>query len=1609
VPYAVEVTPDGGTVTKPTSTAVNSVSFTVRNAGDNPDTYGFSCFATGPLTCTGTPSPVTLQPFTQTNVTVQFSTSGTIGSGTLQLEASGGTVANDVGSYTVTTAAAPTVTFVVPTLTSGSRAVVRTRQPIIRALFASGGSGVDSMPTMTWRGQSVTALVRRSRGLIEWEVDSTRWLGIGDSAQVAVTACAQVSACTTVSRWVVLENDQKPVLGFSGIPLEALGSQFTAPFGPGISVSGAEVESGFSTTPYYSMGVPRSVGLSYSTRQSYPRALVPVDLELPWPAGTPNQVKLVLIDGGTRLDSLVLSSPTCATGAVKRCRTVLQADFSGGTYATPTRKWLTVEVSVTSGATTKMGSDSVEVVVVDRRDSPYGNGWWPSVALQLAAAGTNDRVLVGPTGAATVFRGNGDSVYISPPGNFSTLRRIAGGEWELQARGTTAKLVFDSSGRLKKSVDRNGNRDSLAYNASSKLTSVTDPVGKTTTLAYSGGGKLVSMTDPGGRVNVVTINGSNKLVYDSLASGPSAGGGRYVNSYTYRDYGSSLVLWKRIGVLLDTTIVRYDSTFRRRPYEVRLPRVQDETGNEVTPVIEYFAYERQGYGTLRSLDSVYVELKDPRDNWTRSLLNRWGQSRRTWDAIGVLSRSQYDPDGLIQWSEGKVADSSRVYQAYDSFDRLAKSYIIRAAGDTLRLDSLVYDGLHRMIKRIDSRGKRVDSLSYDANGNVIASTDVLGNTSRTWYASDGLPDSTRAAGNTVSRVFTYHATTRNLQRVLDETGDTVTTNSYDTHGRLTKAERRLQVEENGTGVNQVQWRRTQTYYNSGNQVDSVVVQRTNNCTSPCSNPVWPADTLTSQRVGYRYDRAGRDSLRLNERGVATRYVYDLLGRLTSRRPWTDSSTVKDSMVYDVAGNLVKTITRRGDVILIARDSRNRATGTIIPGVGTLTPVYGGPLDQVTRLYFASPVDSIGGVSGELRWGYDQRGRLKADTSYTGTTARSTTYAYDSFERPSTMTDPLGTWTTRYEAQRGYADTLLTPFADTLLYTYDAQGRSLGPTIGSSGPRQARSMTWLENGELSTLTTTVSTGTSYVAGKYERQMDLPDDPVPLNPIWTEKQGSTGPTVVKVDGVDYDGWQRVKRWTGTTNGGSQVVEAVEYDRTGNLKTADNEEYDLVTDRLLQRTAGGHRYFYTYDRAGNLTQERDSTLSSGTVVVTTYAYDGLSQLRSVRRGATLIARYGYDVQGRRIAKRVYSAASGGAVGFSRFVYHGGHVAFETDSVGTIGLRYTWGQDVDDLIGVRDAAGNQYYAVQDKLGSVRGLVKRDGTWVLSLAYKPWGGVLDSAGTQHALLRYRWTGREYDVETGFYFHRSRYYSPAARRFVQEDPIGNEGSTNLYAYVDGEVLEATDPSGLFKKCPRCGGGGGSPRPDGGYMNRFDGMNSRFGGWDTMWGPTATEQMLAEYEAWVAAGSYVTASGKRALTTPEVKRGYDPDPTPGFSGLLAAANISTTDLSIPAGARVIAGVVSSLKDLPKDPNGTFTQIPFAVEGVMGAGLWGRAYRRNEFGIDTGNEYVMPRAIFDVWYAQNQPAFAAFTVYPIRIGGTALTAIFVGYLIYPYYNELLGPEI
>ena len=341
---------------------------------------------------------------------------------------------------------------------------------------------------------------------------------------------------------------------------------------------------------------------------------------------------------------------------------------------------------------------------------------------------------------------------------------------------------------------------------------------------------------------------------------------------------------------------------------------------------------------------------------------------------------------------------------------------------------------------------------------------------------------------------------------------------------------------------------------------------------------------------------------------------------------------------------------------------------------------------------------------------------------------------------------------------------------------------------SQSIRQERS--WLFKGDetLHNATTTAYTATgSYDPGSWYRRTD-DVGPMALTPSWQQQLGPTAPMQTLIDSTVMDGWGRLVRWAGFDDGVLELAENYTFDATGNINQPTGlGNYHATTDRLLGRINGAGRDSLRYDRAGNLIQLREA--SNGPVW--DYGYDALEQLVSVRRNSTLIARYGYDVLGRRIAKRVYSSASGGTVGYLRFAYRGDQVGFETDSGGTIGLKYTYG-GTDNLVALTDGAVH-YYVTTDKLGSVRALSRRDGTWALTQRFGAYGErIARDTSAGFALgkrLRYGWTGREYDSETGLSFHRARYYLPSLRRWTQEDPIGYRGGGNLYSYAGGSPLE----------------------------------------------------------------------------------------------------------------------------------------------------------------------------------------------------------------------------
>jgi RHS repeat-associated protein len=80
---------------------------------------------------------------------------------------------------------------------------------------------------------------------------------------------------------------------------------------------------------------------------------------------------------------------------------------------------------------------------------------------------------------------------------------------------------------------------------------------------------------------------------------------------------------------------------------------------------------------------------------------------------------------------------------------------------------------------------------------------------------------------------------------------------------------------------------------------------------------------------------------------------------------------------------------------------------------------------------------------------------------------------------------------------------------------------------------------------------------------------------------------------------------------------------------------------------------------------------------------------------------------------------------------------------------------------------------------------------------YAPYGSSTYQAVRRQTetAKRYRYTGKERDEESGFYYHGARYYAPWLARWTSADPGGMVDGVNLFAYGRNSPLTFSDSSG----------------------------------------------------------------------------------------------------------------------------------------------------------------------------------------------------------------------
>jgi RHS repeat-associated protein len=240
----------------------------------------------------------------------------------------------------------------------------------------------------------------------------------------------------------------------------------------------------------------------------------------------------------------------------------------------------------------------------------------------------------------------------------------------------------------------------------------------------------------------------------------------------------------------------------------------------------------------------------------------------------------------------------------------------------------------------------------------------------------------------------------------------------------------------------------------------------------------------------------------------------------------------------------------------------------------------------------------------------------------------------------------------------------------------------------------------------------------------------------------------------------------------------------------------------------------------------------------------------------------RFTYDYMSRRVRKQTYEHSGSSWNPYpsldEKYLYSGWHLVAVYDGLNANQLlrTFTWGADVSGSVGglggiggllsVQEHSGThagKYLYVYDATGNVTQLVKAsDGTVVAKYQYDPFGRTRVAAGNGYQHINpFRYQTKFTDNDSGLIYYGYRYYSHGLGRFLNQDPIGESGGLNLYAFVGNDPVNAREYLGLSVIRP-----GG---PDEYHWWR-EGLNASDDG-NSNWRQILTHAYNLYYSSWTA--------------------------------------------------------------------------------------------------------------------------------------------------------------
>jgi RHS repeat-associated protein len=210
-----------------------------------------------------------------------------------------------------------------------------------------------------------------------------------------------------------------------------------------------------------------------------------------------------------------------------------------------------------------------------------------------------------------------------------------------------------------------------------------------------------------------------------------------------------------------------------------------------------------------------------------------------------------------------------------------------------------------------------------------------------------------------------------------------------------------------------------------------------------------------------------------------------------------------------------------------------------------------------------------------------------------------------------------------------------------------------------------------------------------------------------------------------------------------------------------------------------------------------------------VWSYTWDGENRLVGVSSNDVKLVSYAYDHQSRRIGKTVHHPLPA----THSYIYDGWNLVAETSGTNT--SRYVWGLDLSgSLQGAGGVGGllavvkdsTTYHPAFDGNGNVCEYTDASGTIAAHYEYSPFGETVIQAGDMADAFAFRFSTKYWESEAKLYYYGYRFYAPHIGRWLNRDPIGEQGGINVLAFIHNHPLERYDRLGLHGN-PVCGPNG----------------------------------------------------------------------------------------------------------------------------------------------------------------------------------------------------------